>query len=70
MGNRNFSIQPVENWTEISENGELVATLFKTFHPTIPFEVFMKNGTGLAKRVSTIQEATNFILENSTAPTQ
>lgn len=65
---RNFTLHPVEHYTEIRENGALVATLFKTFHPTIPFEVFMKNGTNAAKRVSTIGEATDFILSNSNAP--
>lgn len=44
---RNFELVPVEHWTEVRANGELVATIFKTHHPTIPFEVFMKNGTGL-----------------------
>lgn len=65
---RNFTLHPVEHYTEIRENGALVATLFKTFHPTIPFEVFMKNGVSNAKRVSTIKEATDFILENSKQP--
>lgn len=61
---RNFEVVPVEHWNEIRENGELVATLFKTYHPTIPFEVFMKNGTNAAKRVNTIGQAVVFILEN------
>lgn len=61
---RNFDVKPVEHWNEISENGQFVATLFKTFHPTIPFEIFMKVGECRAKRVSTIGEAIYFILEN------
>lgn len=62
---RNFTVEPIEHWNEIKENGQLVATLFKTFHPTIPFEVFMKIGECRAKRVSTIGEAIVFILENA-----
>lgn len=62
---RSFELVPVEHWTEIRENGELVATLFKTHHPTIPFEVFMKNGTNAAKRVKTIGQAVAFILDNT-----
>ena len=62
---RDFAVTPVEHWTEITENGALVATLFKTFHPTTPFEVFMKNGTNKAKRVSTIGEVADFVLKNS-----
>lgn len=65
---RNFTFEQIEHWTEIRKGETLVATLFKTFHPTIPFEVFMKNGTNKAKRVSTIGEVADFILENSNAP--
>lgn len=62
---RNFTFHPVEHYTEIRENGSVVATLYKTFNMTTPFRVFMKNGVNKAKQVSTIGEATDFILENS-----
>lgn len=62
---RNFDIQPVQHWTEIRENGVLVAKVYKTFHPAIPFEVFMKVGTLKAKALSTISEVVDFVLENS-----
>ena len=62
---RDFIITPVEHWYEIHEGGVLVAKLFKTLHPTKPFVVFLQNDTELAKRVSTIGEAADFILQNS-----
>jgi len=63
-GKRNIDVVPVEHWNEIWENGRFVAILFKTFHPAIPFEIYMKIGSNAVKRVSTIGEAIDFILEN------
>lgn len=59
-----FELTEAKNWTEIRQNGELVATVCKTQHPTDSFDVLMKNGTGKTKRVGTIGEAAKFILEN------
>ena len=61
---RDFEIKPVEHWYEISEGGRVVARLYKTFHPTLPFEVFMKVGEMKAKRFRTTGEAAEFVREN------
>lgn len=59
-----FDIVSVEHFYEIRESGQTVARLYKTFHPTIPFEVFMTVGDCAAKRCQTVTEAGEFVLQN------
>ena len=47
---------------EVLDQGELKGRIYRTFHPTIPYEAFVNSPKVLSKRVMTLQEGKDYIL--------